>query len=71
MKKIVFQTIITTRCIACLRQATFLFVNGISWNFSKTTVSMSLEYRQSFIKIGGVVFEKTRDEKQTDYQIDY
>ena len=58
---------IVTRCIACLRQATFLFVNGISWNFSKTTVSMSLEYMQSFIKIGGVVFEKTRDEKHTDY----
>ena len=28
---------------------------------------MSLEYMQSFIKIGGVVFEKTRDEKRTDY----
>ena len=28
---------------------------------------MSLEYVQSFIKIGGVVFEKTRDEKRTDY----
>ena len=25
---------------------------------SKTTVSMSLEYMQSFIKIGGVIFEK-------------
>ena len=32
---------------------------------------MSLEYMQSFIKIGGVVFEETRDEKQTDYQIYY
>ena len=50
---------------------TFLFVNGISWNFSKTTVSMSLEYMQSFIKIGGVVFEKTRQKKQTDYWIYY
>jgi len=49
-----------TRCIACLRQATFLFVNGIWWNCSKTIVSMSLECVQSFIKIGGVVFEKTR-----------
>ena len=25
---------------------------------------MSLEYMQSFFKIGGVVFEKTRQEKQ-------
>ena len=32
---------------------------------------MSLEYIQSFIKIGGVVFEKTREEKQTDYHIYY
>ena len=50
-------TFIITHCIAYLQQATFLFVNGISWNFSKTTVSKSLEYMQSFIKIGGVVFE--------------
>ena len=60
-------SIFITRCIACLRQATFLFVNGISWNFSKTIFSMSLEYMLSFSKIGGVVFEKTRDEKHTDY----
>ena len=32
---------------------------------------MSLEYMQSFLKIGGVVFEKTRDEKRTDYRIYY
>ena len=32
---------------------------------------MSLEYMQSFIKIGGEVFEKMRDEKQTDYWIYY
>ena len=32
---------------------------------------MSLEYMQSFIKIGGVVFEKTRQKKQTDYWIYY
>ena len=48
-----------TCCIACLRQATFLFVNGIWWNCSKTLFSMFLEYVRSFIKIGGVVFEKT------------
>ena len=42
-------------------------MNGILWNFSKTIFSMSLEYMQSFIKIGGVVFEKTRDKKHTDY----
>ena len=30
---------------------------------------MSLEYEQSFIKIGGVVFEKTCEEKQTDYHM--
>ena len=60
-----------TRCIACLRQPTFLFVNGIWWNCSKTTVSMSLECVQSFIKIGGVVFEKMRQRKRTDYWIYY
>ena len=32
---------------------------------------MSLEYMQSFVKIGGVVFEKTRREKRTDYRIYY
>ena len=64
MKALVGIRIMSTRCIACLWQATFLFVNGISWNFSKTTVSMSLEYMQSFIKIGGVVFEKTHDKKK-------
>ena len=32
---------------------------------------MSLEYMQSFIKIGGVVFEKTHQRKHTDYRIYY
>ena len=32
---------------------------------------MSLVYMQSIIAIGGVVFEKTHDEKQTDYRIYY
>ena len=32
---------------------------------------MSLDYMQSFIKIGGVVFEKTRREKRMDYRIYY
>ena len=47
-----------TRCISWIWQATFLFVNGLWWNCSKTTVSMSLECVQSFIKIGILVFEK-------------
>ena len=32
---------------------------------------MSLEYMQSFVKIGGVVFEKTRHEERADYRIYY
>ena len=33
--------------------------------------SMSLEYMQSFIKIGGVVSEKKSYKKHTDYEIYY
>ena len=47
----------------------FSFVNGNLWNFFKTSISMSLEYFQSFIKIGFVVSEKTRQKNKTNFRI--
>ena len=50
----------------------FLAIFDVEWVLSpQDNFSMSLEYMQSFVRIGGVVFEKTRREKRTDYQIYY
>ena len=49
--------------------ATFSFVNGNSWKSFKISVSMFLEYMQSFIQIGFVVSEKMRQKYKMNFRI--
>ena len=69
--KFIFSFLLLLAALPAFGRQTFLFVNGISWNFPKTSISMSLECMQSFIEIGGVVSEKKSNKKHTDYWIYY